>query len=201
MTSNQHHFSVPQRSLWKRQASSFHLEILSDLLSSSPSDEGPVCTGLCFIWISKPVRRCSNILNSIFGAFFKECDYFRVLVEGIWSLGQCWLCAGRVMVSFIWCLETRWAQQRICISVRSSFRLLSSDGVWEIVHIFWPSIQTTTNVPLTPSEPCSCLLSCIHSINERHTGVTVAVWHLLTQCLGICYGNNLCFVCHISVYV
>ncbi len=34
MTSNQHCFSVPQRSLWKCQTSSFHLkEILSDLLS------------------------------------------------------------------------------------------------------------------------------------------------------------------------
>ena len=33
MTSNQHCFSVPQRSLWKCQTSSFHLrEILSDLL-------------------------------------------------------------------------------------------------------------------------------------------------------------------------
>lgn len=111
-------------------------EILSDLLSSSSSDEGPVCTRLCFIWISKPVRRWSNILNSIFGAFLKECDYLRVLDEGIWPLGQWLLCAGRVMVSFIWFLKTRWAQQCICISVNSSFRLLSSDGIWEIVHIF-----------------------------------------------------------------
>lgn len=125
-----------RHSLWKCQTSSFHLEILSDLLSSSPSDEGPICTGLCFIWISKPVRRWSNILNSIFGAFFKECVDLRVLDEGIWSMGQCSLCAGRVMVSFIWFLKTRWAQQRICIWVRSSFSLLSSDGIWEIVHIF-----------------------------------------------------------------
>lgn len=148
MTSNQHHFSVPQCSLWKCQPASFHLgEILSDLLSSSSSAEGPVCTGPCFIWISKPVRRWSNILNSIFGAFFKECDYLRALDEGIRSLGQCWLCAGGVMVSFIWFLKTRWTQQSICISVRSSFRRLGSDGIWEIVHIFWPQIQTTLNMP------------------------------------------------------
>lgn len=171
--------------------SSFHLgEIQSDLLSSSSSDVGPVCTGLCFIWISKPVRRWSSILNSIFRAFFKECDYLRVPDEGIRSLGQWWLCAGGVMVSFIWFLKTFASQCAVLLgcSVQMAF---------EKLFTFFALNPNNDKRAPDASEAYSCLLSCIHSVNERHTGVTVAVWHLPTQSLGICYENNLPFVRHI----
>lgn len=166
MTSDQHCFSVPLRSLWKCQTSSFHLsEILSDLLCPSSSAEASVCTGPCFIWISKPVRRSPDILNSIFWASLKECDCLSVLDEGdlipetmlpLWQWGD----SNLYLLS---ALETRWTQKCICISLCSSFRLHSLDGIWEIVHIFWPWNQTTWNMLLMRLRPTYYLLSCIHN--------------------------------------
>lgn len=201
MTSNQHHFSVPQCSLWKCQMSPFHLgEILSDLLSSSSSAEGPVCTGPCFIWISKPVRRWSNILNSILGALFKECDYLRVIDEGIWSLNN----ADSVQAGWWPALSDSWRPDEHSSAFASHCAFLLGCSVqMAFEKLFTFLALNPNNVEHAPdtSEAYSCLLSCIHSINERHTRVTVGVWHLLAQCLGICYKTYLSCLSHLCLSV
>lgn len=86
MTLTQHCFSAPQRSLWKCPTSSFHLrKILSDWLSPLFLSWGAVCTGPCFIWISKPVRRWPDTLNAIFlgvsrGMWLLKCSWRRDLI-------------------------------------------------------------------------------------------------------------------------
>ena len=120
MTSNQHCLSVPQCSLWKCQTSSFHLrEILSDLLSPLPSSaEASVCTGPCFIWISKPMRRWPDTLNAIFwgfsqGMWLPKCPWRRNLItETMWALWR----QGDGNLYLLSALETRWTQKRLFAS-------------------------------------------------------------------------------------
>lgn len=141
MTSNQHCFSVPQHLLWKCQTSSFHLrEILSDLHSLLSSAEAPVCTGPCFIWISKPVRRWPDTLNAIFwgitrGMWPLKCPWRRDLITEtmlpLWLQGD-----GNLFLSALCFVDAMNTDVHLYLSERVFFRLPSRDGMQEIAHIF-----------------------------------------------------------------
>lgn len=110
----------------------------SYLIYSPPSSaaKAPICTGPCFIWISKPVRRWSDTLNDIFWASLEECDCLSALDRGTWSLTQCILCAIGVTVISIYLhsLLCGWDGCRSLFASQSAPH--NSDGIWEIVHIF-----------------------------------------------------------------
>lgn len=132
--------------------------------------------------------------------FFKECDYLRVIDEGIWSLNN----AHSVKAGWWSALSDSWRRDEHCSTFASHCAFLLGCSVqMAFEKLFTFLALNPNNVEHAPdtSEAYSCLLSCIHSINERHTRVTVGVWHLLAQCLGICYKTYLSCLSHLCLSV